>query len=163
MRSRARGIRVRLQIREACVGVHLCGTPQWICECVCVHACACGTICYIIQLTQSSSCTKWTSFCRISSSTLRRQREEEKKTSIIILGTICMAHSLPAPYLPLMLKFFPSIRCLREGCLENAGMTASKSASKPAHTRTRQWSTCATEAIQRSTEPFEKTCLQESV
>lgn len=31
--------------------------------------CVC-TICYIIKLTHSSSCTKWTSFCRISSSTL---------------------------------------------------------------------------------------------
>lgn len=38
--------------------------------------CVCA-ICYIIQLTHSSSCTKWTSFCRISSSTLRTQREEE--------------------------------------------------------------------------------------
>lgn len=54
---------VRRQICEDCVGVHLCITPQRICVRVC-------TICYIIKLTHSSSCTKWTSFCRISSSTL---------------------------------------------------------------------------------------------
>lgn len=64
------------------------------------------------------------------------EAERRGKTFIIIFTTICTADSLRGLYLPLMLKFFPSIRCLREGCLENAGTTASKSASKPAHAHT---------------------------
>lgn len=61
------------------------------------------------------------------------EEAERRKTHIIIITTTtCTAEARRAPYLPLMLKFFPSIRCLREGCRENAGMTASKSASKPA-------------------------------
>lgn len=67
------------------------------------------------------------------------EEAERRKTHIIIIiiTTICTAEAGRAPYLPLMLKFFPSIRCLREGCRENAGMTASKSASKPATINTR--------------------------
>lgn len=91
------------------------------------------------------------------------EAERRGKTFIIIFITICPADSLRGPYLPLMLKFFPSIRCLREGCLENAGMTASKSASKPARTHTHTHITRVLVRCQRSTGPFMKTCLQEHV
>lgn len=74
------------------------------------------------------------------------ERERGRKTSfitftVVILSTMSsppLPPPLPpppdTPYLPLMLKFFPSIRCLTEGCLANAGRTDSKSASKPART-----------------------------
>lgn len=60
------------------------------------------------------------------------EAERRAKTYISIITTICTGEAPRGAYLPLMLKFFPSIRCLREGCRENAGITASKSASKPA-------------------------------
>lgn len=108
-------------------------TAENLCTCVCA-------ICYIITLTHSSSCTKLTSFCRISSRTLRRKKQEEKNIHHLHQTHNRLLQLFPSviSYLPLMLKFFPSIRCLREGCRENAGMTASKSASKPAaqHTYT---------------------------
>lgn len=65
-----------------------------------------------------------------------REGEEEKHpSSLSLLSSSAPCHHPPdTPYLPLMLKFFPSIRCLTEGCLANAGRTDSKSASKPAGT-----------------------------
>lgn len=72
------------------------------------------------------------------------ERERERKKNILhhfhcchpLHHVITSPAPLPpdTPYLPLMLKFFPSIRCLTEGCLANAGRTDSKSASKPART-----------------------------
>ena len=59
-----------------------------------------------------------------------RENIRHQNQSLALLPSV-LPVSPRGPYLPLMLKFFPSIRCLREGCLENAGMTASKSASKP--------------------------------
>lgn len=60
------------------------------------------------------------------------EEAERRGKTYIIITTICTGEAPRGPYLPLMLKFFPNIRCLREGCREKAGMTASKSASKPA-------------------------------
>lgn len=65
-------------------------------------------------------------------------KEKRKKNNIHHLHQLhhhlrccCFRRRRRGTYLPLMLKFFPNIRYLREGCRENAGMTANKSASKP--------------------------------
>lgn len=45
-------------------------------------------------------------------------------------------HAVARLHLFLMLKFLPRWRCLRDGCLERAGSTVSKSASSPVHAHT---------------------------
>lgn len=82
------GLCAQWQISEVRVGVHLSMTPKRICA---------RTICYIIKLTHSSSCTKWTSFCRISSSTLRRQKQEGKHSSSASSPQTICTQLLPPP------------------------------------------------------------------
>lgn len=108
--------------------MHLCRTPQRIC--VCVYTCnvlhnPTHTLFLLYQMNQFLQ-----NFIQHPEEAERRG----KHSSLVSSSPPSVLLVSPrGPYLPLMLKFFPSIRCLREGCLEKAGMTASKSASKPAH------------------------------
>ncbi len=64
-----------------------------------------------------------------------------------LLCDVCLSRS-GNKYLPLMLKFLPSSRCLREGCLEKAGMTQRRSASSPKMNTNVQAESKATEATE---------------
>lgn len=98
-----------------------------MCVCACVHNMLCNPTHTLFLLHQMNQFLQ--NFIQHPEGAERRGKHSSLVSSS---PTICTAGSPRGPYLPLMLKFFPSIRCLREGCLENAGMTASKSASRPA-------------------------------
>lgn len=64
-------------------------------------------------------------------------------TQINVYTCLCLLYDVRLSqsrnkYLPLMLKFLPSSRCLRDGCLEKAGMTQRRSASSPEMNRQSQ-------------------------
>lgn len=112
-----------------CVCRRICAKHHggFVCVCACVHNMLCNPTHTLFLLHQMNQFLQ--NFIQHPEGAERRGKHSSLVSSS---PTICTAGSPRGPYLPLMLKFFPSIRCLREGCLENAGMTASKSASRPA-------------------------------